>query len=178
MVKLRRSTLMNYLAAVVMALLFGVSVDAQPEGVELAPPPLKVLEKSHQEQLADVKDLGSRTKLSLKLMEGNLTEAETYNTAQNFDDMFRELGHLHALMDDSLEFLNRNNNGRGKVLDNFKRLEIGLRKFIPRLEVIRRELPLKYEDYVRKLMIRIRDARSKATDPLFGETVVPKRDGN
>jgi hypothetical protein len=151
----------------------GGSIAAQPEsGVELAPPPLKILQRSQQEQLDRTKDVGSRTKLSLQFMEDSLAKAEVENARQNFDGMFRELGHFHALMDSSLEYLSRNNNGGGKFLDNFKRLEIGLRKFIPRFETIRRELPLRYEDYVRRLMVRIRDARSKATDPLFGETVI------
>ena len=146
---------------------------AQSDAIDLAPPPLKILQKADQEQLDREKDIGDRTKLALKLMDGRLASAENQNSIQNFDGMFRELGHFHAIMDNGLEYLNRNNTGKGKVLDNFKRLEIGLRKFIPRLETIRRELPLKYEDYVRKLMIRIRDARAKATEPLFGETVVP-----
>ena len=145
----------------------------QTDEVELAPPPLRVLEKGDKEQLDREKDIGSRTKLSLKLMEGKLAKAEVHNNSQSFEEMLRELGHFLALIDDSLEFLSRNNKGSGKVLDNFKRLEIGLRKFIPRVEVVRRDLPLKYEDYVRKLMIRIRDARSKATEPLFGVTVLP-----
>ena len=160
---------------VIIMILGSMPAFAQPDDVELAPPPLRVLEKSHKEQLDREKDVGSRTKLSLKLMEGNLTEAEVHSSNQRHDDMLRELGHFLALMDDSLEFLSRSNKGGGKVLDNFKRLEIGLRKFIPRLEVVRRDLPLRYEDYVRKLMIRIREARSKATEPLFGSSVVPDK---
>jgi hypothetical protein len=162
------------LKAVSLVLFAGASALAQPDAVELAPPPLKVLDRSQQEQLDRTKDLGSRTKLSLQLMDASLTTAEAESSKQNFDAMFRELGHFQALMDNGLDFLNRNNNGKGKVLDNFKRLEIGLRKFIPRLEAVRRDLPLRFEDYVRKLMIRLRDARSKATDPLFSDTVVPR----
>ena len=168
-----RSLALMFGPAVMVLVLTCLSTFAQTDEIQLAPPPLRVLEKSHKEQLDREKDIGSRTKLSLKLMEGNLAEAEVHSDNQRHDDMLRELGHFLALMDDSLEFLSRNNKGGGKVLDNFKRLEIGLRKFIPRLEVVRRDLPLKYEDYVRKLMIRIRDARSKATEPLFGESVVP-----
>ncbi len=166
--------IIGFYAALLVLSCQTLPVYAQTANVDLAPPPLKILQKGEQDELDRSKDVGSRTKLALKLMDGRLVEAEAQNLKQNFDEMFRELGHFHALMDNSLDYLNRNNTGRGKVLDNFKRLEIGLRKFIPRLETIRRELPLRYEDYVRKLMIRIRDARSKATEPLFGETVVPR----
>ncbi len=161
-------------------LLLNVSFKAQNEPseaqigiVDVAPPPMKLLPKEEEDRLNRSRDIGARTKLALTMMDGRLAEAESQNKKENYEEMFRELGHFHALVDNSLDFLNENNTGRGKVLDNFKRLEIGLRKFIPRLEAVRRELPLKYEDYVRKLMIRIRDARTKATEPLFGETVVP-----
>jgi hypothetical protein len=59
------------------------------------------------------------------------------------------------------------------VLANLKRFEIGLRKFTPRLELIRREVPLTHEFYVRSLLKQLREARTKATEPLFGETVLP-----
>ena len=60
-----------------------------------------------------------------------------------------------------------------KVLNNFKRIELSLRKYINRLELIRRDLPLEYEPYVRRLTKYVREARTKAVEPLFGETVLP-----
>jgi hypothetical protein len=160
------------LAAMLVVMVLSLSVRAQTETLEFAPPPMRILPKDEKERLDKSKDAGSRTKLALNLMEGRLVEAEAHNGRQNFDHMFRELGHFQALMDDSLEYLNRNNTGKGKFLDNFKRFEIGLRKFLPRIEAVRRELPLRYEDYVRTLMIRIRDARTKATEPFFDDTVI------
>ncbi|MEK7855704.1 MAG: hypothetical protein AAB288_06415, partial [Acidobacteriota bacterium] len=62
----------------------------------------------------------------------------------------------------------------GKVLNNFKRLEIGLRQFRPRLELIRRGIPSEYEPYLRSLIQYVRDARAKAVEPLFGDSVVPR----
>lgn len=153
---------------------FSITISAQLEQVEFAPPPLKIVSTLERDQLESTKDVGSRTKLALKLMEARLILAEKENSKQDFDGMFREIGSFHALMDHILEFLDKSNKNKGSVLDNFKRLEIGLRKFVPRLEAIRRELPLRYEDYIRKVMIRLRDARAKATEPLFGETVVPR----
>ena len=60
-----------------------------------------------------------------------------------------------------------------KVLDNYKRLEISLRSYMSRVEVIHRDLPVKYEEYVRGLMKYLRIARTKALDPQFSDTVLP-----
>ena len=77
------------------------------------------------------------------------------------------------MIDYTLGFLNRNNDGSRVDLANFKRFEIGLRAFPPRIEVIRRELPLKYEAYLRSLLKIIRESRSKAVEPFFSDSVIP-----
>ncbi len=138
------------------------------------PPPLKVISKEEREQLGKQTDIKNRTKLSLELMNLRLQNAESFNSKKEFREMFKELGKFHALIDNALWFLSTKDTGNnGKVLNNFKRLEIGLRIFLPRLELIRRELPINYEYYVRNLIISVRDARSKAVDPLFDNTVLP-----
>lgn len=149
----------------------------QDDSPEVAPPPVKLLSKDERSRLdAKALDLKARTKLALELMDARLDAAEKWADGRQFDTMFNELGGFHALMDDSIEFLNRRDSGsNGKILDNFKRLEIGLRAFSPRIEVIRRELPIRYDDYVRRLMKFVRDARTRATEPLFSDTVVPNR---
>ena len=87
--------------------------------------------------------------------------------------MYVQLGGFHALMDNTLDFLLDRNLSRDKVLDNCKRFEMGLRKFTPRLGLIRREIPTEYDHYVRVLLKYVRDAREKAIEPLFGNNVVP-----
>ncbi|MGE3465575.1 MAG: hypothetical protein AB7J13_01465 [Pyrinomonadaceae bacterium] len=141
------------------------------------PPPIKLISRVERDQLdRKIKDIKDRTKLTLKLMEARLAAAEKLAGEGSFDAMYFELGVFEGLLDDGLEFLNLRDNGKsGKVLDNFKRLEIGLRGFLSRIEVIRRDIPLRYDDYVLKLAKYVRDARTKATEPLFGNTVVPTR---
>ena len=156
-------------------LLLPLSAPAQDDPQDLAPPPLKIISKDELTRLGAKTDLKDRTKLSLELLNARLFTAEKLTSAQDFDGMFRELGVFHGLMDDALDFLNKRDNGGGKVLDNFKRLEIGLRGMAPRIEIIRRELPLRYDTYVRKLMGYLRAARTKATETFFGDTVVPVR---
>ncbi len=151
------------------------ALSAQDDPPTLAPPPLKIISKQELSRLESQTDMKNRTKLTLELMTARLSAAERLRSGDDFDGVFRELGAFHALMDNGLAYLQRRDTGSGKVLDNFKRIDIALRTFAPRLETIRREIPLSHEDYVRKLLIYVREARTKATEPLFADTVLPNR---
>ena len=149
------------------------SVNAQDSPQKEFPPPLKILAKEEKSSLEAQTDVKKRTVLSLELMDMRLLKAEGYNSKEEYRQMFNELGGFHALMDNTLTFLSKNNSNNGKVLNNYKRIELSLRKYITRLELIRRDLPLEYEPYVRRLAQYVREARTKAVEPLFGETVLP-----
>ena len=146
---------------------------AQDDPADLAPPPLRTVSKDERARLDALTDIKARTKLALEMMNARLVAAEKRSSGGDLDGMFAELGGFHGLMDNSLDFLLKRDTGKGKVLDNFKRLEIGLRGFSPRLETIRRDVALPYEPYIRKLISYIRDARTKASEPLFADTVLP-----
>lgn len=145
---------------------------AQDDLPDTAPPPLKIVSKDERQKLEAEDDIKDRTNLALRMMNARLGSAEMLSVNGDFDTMFRELGVFHALVDDSVTFLEKRNTNNKKVLDSFKKLEIALRGFIPRLETVRRELPLRYEDYVRLLMKFVREARMRAIDPMFGDSVV------
>ncbi|MGI8788406.1 MAG: hypothetical protein ACR2HG_11675 [Pyrinomonadaceae bacterium] len=147
--------------------------DAQEKQIILAPPPLKILSKAEKSQLKAETDVKRRTKLSLDLMDARLLKAEELNKQEKYKEMFDELGGFNALMDNTIKFLDGNDTNRGKVLDNFKRVELSLRRDITRLELIRRDLPIKYEFYVRQLVKYVREARTEAIEPMFGNTVLP-----
>jgi hypothetical protein len=142
---------------------------------DVAPPPLKILSQSEKDKLGSENDVKRRTKLGLALMDSRMVQAEKFDSADDHDRMFVELGGFHALMDNMLDFLNKSDRDSRQVLHNFKRFEIGLRGFTPRLELIRRDLPLRYELYVRNLIKNLRAARAKAIEPLFDDTVVPQK---
>lgn len=150
--------------------------DVSPEVV--MPPPLKFISKEEKKLLEVETDVKSRTKLALNLIDAKLKEAEVFGAQQKYREMFEKLGNFHALVDNTLDFLDRNDNGRGKVLNNFKRFEMSLRTYLTRIELIRRDLPLEYEFYVRNLGRYIRNARAKAVEPFFGETIVPNNKNN
>lgn len=152
---------------------FSASATAQPP-LEAVPPPLKTVSKSELSQLESTKDVKRRTQTALDLMSARLKQAETLIVQEQLDQMYKELGGFHGLMDNMMAFLNASDRDSGKVLNNFKRFEIGLRQFRPRLELIRRDVPSNYEPYIRNLISYVRDARSKAVEPLFGDGVVPK----
>lgn len=140
-----------------------------------APPPAKVISKQEKAQLDAQTDVKKRTKLALDLMNARMTTAEQLHEKEDLDAMFIELGAFHALVDSTLDFLNKSDKDSGRVLNNFKRFEIGLRAFAPRLEIIRRDLPLKYEFYVRSLAKYLRNARARAVEPLFTDSVMPNK---
>ncbi len=146
---------------------------ARAQDEEPIPPPVIVVTKIERQKLDAETDLKNRTKLSLDLMNSHLSAAEKYSSDQDFDAMFRELGGFQGLLDNAMAHLERQNAQNTKVLDNYKRIEIGLRGFSTRLEGIRRDMPIRYEDYVRKLLIHLRDMRTKAAEPFFKDAIVP-----
>lgn len=142
---------------------------------DLAPPPLKILSQDEKTRLASEPEVKRRTKLALELMDARLKQAETFDAAENYDQMFVHLGAFHGLMDNTLEFLNKSDKDSNKVITNFKRLEIGLRAFNPRLQMIHHDVPIRYEHYVRNLIKYLRTARARAIEPLFDDTVLPDK---
>ena len=148
-----------------------MSVFAQV-GQETAPPPLKMLSKSERTALAAKGEPKERTELALELMETRLRSAEKYRTNENYSLMYAELGGFQALMDNALSFLLKSETSEGRRLKSLKKYEIGLREFIPRLEVIRRELPFMFEPYLRNLIKDTDAARERAIQPFFSDTVV------
>jgi hypothetical protein len=157
--------------------LFALSANAQTdEPADAEPPPIKNFTTEEKNQLDAVTDAKPRTELALKLMETRLKKAEDLYAQESYAEMFVELGGFQALIDNTLNFLNRSDNGSRKVFSNYKKLEMSLRGYLNRLEIMRRELPIKYEFYVRGLEKVVRDARTKAVEPLFSDTIVTDTD--
>ena len=146
---------------------------------DVEPPPLRIISKEETSKLEAEKDVKGYTKLVVVFMEARLKKAETFSLESQYQEMFSELGAFHGLVDRSLIFLTRHDTDSGKVLNNLKRLEISLRAFLPRLELIRRELPFRYEFYTRILIRFVRDARTRAIEPFYDNSIVPNiRKGN
>lgn len=162
------------LVALTIGLLYA-EASAQPIPDDVAPPPLKFVAKDEGQRLDAIPDIKKRTQTALELMSLRLKQAEVLMAQEQLDQMYKELGGFHGLMDNTLGFLDKSDQDNGKVLNNYKRFEIGLRQFRPRLEMLRRDVPTRYEPYLRNLIIYLREARAKAVEPLFGDSVMPAR---
>ena len=139
---------------------------------DVAPPAMKLLSKIEKESLeAQDKNIKKRTKVSLELMEARLLKAEKSLNEERYSLTLKELAGFNAILDNSLEYLLKTDNGKSDR--HFISFEIYLRKQVPRLESIRREMPSRFGYYVGKLMISVREARSKAVEPIYGETLSP-----
>ncbi|MEP7213606.1 MAG: hypothetical protein ABI791_11040 [Acidobacteriota bacterium] len=160
----------------VLFLVFFATTAAQtPDLDSPAPPPLRKISKGEKEQLNSQQESKRRIEVALRLMDGRMKKAEELKAGENFDAMFLELGGFHGLMDNTLDFITRENRRTGKALNYFKKYELGLRSFTPRLELVRRDLPTRYDPYVLRLLRYMRDARSKAIEPFFDDTVIPNK---
>jgi hypothetical protein len=147
----------------------GPSSAQDDDPIEGAPPPELVISRSERAQLDRAKDLKARTRLALDLMDARLKAAERYSNESNFDAVYSELGPLHAIALDTIQHLEKQDLSSKKLLDNLKRFELGIRAFMPRLELIRRNATPEYEPYIRRLVRFIREARSRALDPMLGD---------
>ncbi len=173
-----RNSLVFFLGSQLFILLFATclilpfTISAQdddlPEGV--APAATKDLSKDEKKLLeAESSNTKKRTKISLQLMEARITSAEKSHAINSYQASLNDLAGFHAILDNILGFLLKTDANDRRFID----FEIYLRKQIPRLETIRREMPYKYSYHVGKLMKAVREARAKAVEPIFENTVVP-----
>lgn len=142
---------------------------------DFAPPPVKVISKEEKKLLDAESNTKKRTQLSLSLMEAKMAGSEKASDEKDHTLALNQLGSFEALMDNTLGYLLKSN-ADDKTDKNLKAFEIYLRKQVPRLETLRREMPYKYGYYVEKLMKTVRSARAKAIEPLFDDTVVPENE--
>ncbi|MFL6374609.1 MAG: hypothetical protein ACJ73D_08095 [Pyrinomonadaceae bacterium] len=170
-----RRNIILALMSMCISLAIAPAIFAQDDDTDAAPPPIAIVPKNDKAELASEATLKDRAKISLTLMDGHIAAAEKLSNEHDPNGAFKELGMFEGLMDDSVTYLAKNDTNNGKTLDALRKLEIGLRAFMPRLETIRRILPMNCDDYVRKLMAHLRDARDRAIDPMFSDNVVKPR---
>ena len=105
-------------------------------------------------------------------MDARLIKATELSSKNQHKESLDELGVFQAILRNAFNFLKRNDNGNKKILNNYKKFEISLRGFMPKLEIIRRDMPIKYGYHVRTLMKFVREARANAVEPLFDDSVI------
>ncbi len=142
-----------------------------PKGV--VPPPLSIISKDEKKSLEAEKKLSDRVKLALDLMDSRLMKATDYSEKDQYQNSLDQLGNFQAILRNTSNYLKKFESDK-RAFKNFKRFEMGLRKYLPRLELIRRATPYKYGYHVRNLIKTVRATRQNAIKPLFGNTVLPK----
>lgn len=152
-------------------LCFPVEIFAQDKPDDIVPPPLNILNKDEKKQLEAETKMKDRTKLALELMENRLVKSAQFAEKNQYQNSLDELGGFQALIRNTLNYLKQFESQKAS-LKNFKRFEITLREFLPKLEHIRREMPLEYSYRVREMMKFVQDTRTKAIEPMYGDTVL------
>lgn len=158
-------------------LCFPENSSAQQKLDDIVPPPLNIITKDEKNQLAAETKMKNRTKLALELMDLRLMKSAKFLENNEYRNSLDELGGFQALVRNTLNYL-KEFEGRSASLKNFKRFEMTLRTFLPKLELIRREMPLEYSYQVRQMMKFVHDTRSRAIEPMFGNTVISDKGNN
>lgn len=171
---LEKFGLFSWFAAAVLCLTTVCAAQEQTaaDEDEDIPPPVVALSSAESAQLNSAVDFKARTQLCLQLADERLARAETLTNNADFEQALSELGGYQAVIENGLKFLRDRNNDSRKLRDNFKRLELGLRAHAPRIETIRRSTPFNFGKYVKAVLNYARDARTRALDAFFSDTVM------
>ncbi|HMM78660.1 MAG TPA: hypothetical protein PKC65_01435 [Pyrinomonadaceae bacterium] len=158
---------------IVLSISFSTSAFAQRQDLfDSAPPPLLVASKEELMRILAPADNEDKARLALEAMDAHLSKAEAAASASSFDGAYSELGHFCAIMQRTVSaLLVYNSNGR-QDLDALKRFDIGLRRFLLRLENLRGEMPSSHEAFAAKTIHYLQDTRDAALKPMFADNVV------
>jgi hypothetical protein len=143
-----------------------------PENAEQAPPPRKVLAAADKTKLDSARDARERTRFTIELADAHLTRAAQLTDQKDYDGAADELGFYQAVITDALKFLERDKEPNNRQRDLFKRIELALRAYAPRIEGIRRNSPAEYAENVRAVYDFTRNARDEALNIFYGNTVL------
>ena len=149
----------------------------QQDDNELAPPPVISLSSEEKSQLSGESDIKRRTQLCLLLADARLRTAEEATARLDYQSALTALGSYQAIIENHIKFLEKNNFNAGKARDNFRRMDITLRSYTPRIETIRRTTPFEFAVHLKSFLNFTRDARTRALDSFFSDTVLTETAG-
>ena len=137
-----------------------------------APPPIMIISKEERAQIDAAGDSKARIRVTIELAGFRLTRAEQLTKQSVYDGASTEVGSYQALIEDSLSFIGGMKRDSNKTRDLCKRLELALRGHGPRLTTMRRETPLEYAVWIKKVEEFARAARTEVLNTFYGHTVV------
>jgi hypothetical protein len=131
-------------------------------------------------QIDQAGDSKARVRQTIELASARLTRAEQFTRQANYAAAGNEVGSYQALIDDALEFMSTMKRDSNKTRDLYKRIELALRAHGPRLTTMRRETPLEYAVWIKKVEEFAREGRTEALNSFYGHTVVrePKKEAD
>lgn len=138
----------------------------------MAPPPIKLISKEERAQIDQAGDSKARIRTTMELAAMRITRAEQLAKDGKFDDALTQVGSYEALIQDTLDFLKGMKRDSNKTRDLCKRVELGLRAHGPRLTTMRRETPLEFAVWIKKVEDFARAARTEMLNTFYGHTVV------
>lgn len=138
----------------------------------MAPPPIKIISKEERAQIDQASDSKARIRTTMDLAALRITRAEQLAKQGSYDDALTEVGSYEALIQDSLDFLRDMKRDSNKTRDLCKRVELALRAHGPRLTTMRRETPLEFAVWIKKVEEFSRAARTEVLNTFYGHTVV------
>jgi hypothetical protein len=148
---------------------------AQQPQRENGPPPLRYLPPDVRQRLEGAKDAKARARLSMEIAEERLARAAQFAGEDRFEASTAEIGVYEAVVEDTVRTLHADSGGgkvNNKFRDIFKRIEIGLRSHITRLETIRRTLPERHAVYLKDAIDFVRDRRDLALSAFYSDSVL------
>lgn len=159
---------MSLMTVILLAFTIGAFPQEDKPPSDVVPPPLSKLSKKTVKQLQSQKSLKSRTKLVIELMRFQVASSSKKASERNFEAALEDVGKFRGLMFHMRKTLLEN---RGKPsFRNNKRFEIALRRFVPSLEKIRRELPFRYGYHVKRLIKDVQEVRGDLLDSFFADS--------
>lgn len=147
---------------------------ATPPQEDAAPPPMRHIPDAVRKQLAEERDLKSRTRLSLELADATIARSAACVASERFEQATGELGIYEAIVADVIRFVHSSGPVKNRQRDLFKRIEMTLRAHVPRLETIRRSLPARHAVYVQTTIEFVQEQRDSALNAFYDDTVIPE----
>lgn len=138
----------------------------------MAPPPIKLISKEERAQIDQAGDSKARIRATMELASMRITRAEQLAKDGRFDDALTQVGSYEALIQDTLDFLKGMKRDSNKTRDLCKRVELALRAHGPRLTTMRRETPLEFAVWIKKVEDFARASRTEMLNTFYGHTVV------
>ena len=163
---------MSCLMLLILACTATTRAQETQDAQETAPPPMTFVPRAERDQLAAARDVKARTRTSLDLAESHLRRAEELSGTRQYDDAATEFGNYQGVIEDALRYLKDTHNDSGKTRDFYRKIELTLRAHGPRIEMIRRTTPYEYAVHVKETAKFTRDARARALEAFYGDTVL------